>query len=444
MKIELICTGTELLTGKLNTNAAYIGAKLSSIGLELSSVTDVSDRKAELSETFKRAFERSSIIIVTGGLGPTFDDITAETAAECLNLELYFDEKVSDSIKAFFAKRSLAEIPKINEKQARIIKGAKALENRFGTAPGQMLHFEYSSNGKNYRKTLFLLPGPPREMQPMFEENVEPFLKSYFSAIKKNEIIHAFGLPESVVEEMIKPVMDVAAFGDNKSVEFGILASDSVIDVKFSVSGTDEIFIDETLNNLKAEILNILKDNVFGFGSDTLESIIGKLLLESRKTVSFAESCTGGMIAQRITSVAGSSIYFKTSAVTYSNESKIKLLGVSQDTLNEFGAVSEQTAKEMALGVLNLAESDYALSVTGIAGPGGATKEKPVGLVYIGLASKKGVQAFKYNFFGSREDIRKRAANTALDLLRRKLVEDRKKTITNSKLRITNQRQKNF
>ncbi|MCL2800069.1 MAG: competence/damage-inducible protein A [Endomicrobia bacterium] len=427
MKIELICTGSELLTGKLNTNAAYIGAKLSSIGLELSSVTDVSDRKLELSEILKTAFERSGVIIVTGGLGPTFDDITAETAAECLNIGLYLDEKVLDSIKSFFSKHSPAQMPKISERQARIIKGAKVLENRFGTAPGQMLHFEYVSNGKSYRKTLFLLPGPPREMQPMFEENAEPFLKSYFSEIKKNETIHAFGLGESVVEEMIKPVIDVAAFGDNKSVEFGILASgDSVIDVKFSVSGTDELHIDETVNNLKSEIVNILKDNIFGYGSETLESVVGRLLLENRKTVSFAESCTGGMISQRITSVAGSSAYFKTSAVTYSNESKSKLLGVSQDTLNEFGAVSGETAKEMALGVLKLAESDYALSVTGIAGPGGATKEKPVGLVYIGIASKKGAEAHKYNFFGSRDDIRRRAANSALDLLRRKLIEDKK------------------
>ena len=431
MKIELICTGSELLTGKLNTNAAYIGAKLSSIGLELSSVTDVSDRKYELSEALKTAFDRSGVIIVTGGLGPTFDDITAETAAECLNLSLYSDEKVLDSVKSFFSRRSPlpAQMPKINERQARIIEGAKVLENRFGTAPGQMLHFEYFSNGKSYRKTLFLLPGPPREMQPMFEESAEPFLRSYFSEIKKNEILHVFGFAEAVVEEMIKPVIDIAVFGDNKSVEFGILASDSVIDVKFSVSGTDELHIDETVNNLKTGILNILKDNVFGYGSDTLESVAGKLLLENRRTVSFAESCTGGMISQRITSVAGSSAYFKTSVTTYSNESKTKLLGVSRDTLNEFGAVSGETAKEMALGVLKLAESDYALSVTGIAGPGGATKEKPVGLVYIGIASKKGVQVHKYNFFGSRDDIRRRAANSALDLLRRKLLEDKKKKI---------------
>jgi nicotinamide-nucleotide amidase len=289
-----------------------------------------------------------------------------------------------------------------------------------------MLHFEYFSGGKSRRKTLFLLPGPPREMQPMFEETAEPFLKSYFSGIKKSETVHVFGYAESVVAEMIKPVMDIASFGGGKHVEFGIFAGDSVIDIKFSVSGTDELIIDESLNNLRTEILNILKDGVFGFGSDTLESAAGKLLSENGKTVSFAESCTGGMIAQKITSAAGSSAYFKTSAVTYSNDSKIKLLGVKPETLDKFGAVSEETAKEMALGILKLAESDYGLSVTGIAGPGGATKEKPVGLVYMGLASKKGVQAFKYNFSGSRDDIRRRASNYALDLLRRKLSEDKR------------------
>ncbi|MDR0820159.1 MAG: competence/damage-inducible protein A [Endomicrobium sp.] len=422
MKIELICTGSELLVGKVNTNAAYIGSRLSAIGFELSLVTDVADKKQNLLQEFKRAFERSNVVIATGGLGPTFDDITVETAAECLNIEIYPDEKVLNSIKEYFLKRSVASIPKINEKQANIIRGAKVLENRFGTAPGQMLHFEFKDSEKKYRKTLFLLPGPPEEMKPMFEENVEPFLKSYSAGIKKTGVLHVFGIAESAVEEMIKPVMDEAVSSDSKSVEFGILASKSVIDIKFSVSGTDELFVDETISKLKLGFGSVLKDNIFGSDNDTLASVVGRLLLENKKTVSFAESCTGGNIAAAITDIPGSSLYFKSSVVTYSNESKTKLLGVKEETLTNFGAVSKETTKEMAEGVLKLSDSDYAFSATGIAGPGGGTKEKPVGLVYIGSADKKKTESFKFNFNGTRKDIRKRTVNTVLDLLRRKLI----------------------
>ena len=424
MKIELICTGSELLSGKVNTNAAYIGDKLSSMGFVLSLITNVGDRKNELAIELERAFERSNIIITTGGLGPTFDDITVETAAECLGLGIYFDESVAKSIKEYFLRRGIENVPKANERQANIIKGAKVLENRFGTAPGQMIHFEYKSGDKKLRKTLFLLPGPPTEMRQMFEENVEPFLKSYHSGIRKNEVLHIFGLPESDVEEKIRPVIEAASFGVDGSVEFGILAKDALIDVKFSVSGTDELIIDETVSNLKFELLNVLKDNVFGYGTDSLADIVGKLLIENKSSVSFAESCTGGLLSSKITDTAGSSAYFKSSVVTYSNESKIKFLGVNEETLRNFGAVSKETAEEMALGSIQLAESDYAVSVTGIAGPGGGSKDKPVGLVFIGIAKGKNADVYKFNFNGSRKDIRKRAVNTALDLLRRKIQDD--------------------
>ena len=425
MKIELICTGSELLTGKLNTDAAYIGSRLSALGLNLLCITSIGDRKNELCVELNRVFSRSSVIIVTGGLGPTFDDITVESAAECLNLEIYNDEKVLNSIKEHFEKRGITEIPEINKRQANIIKGAKILENRFGTAPGQMIHFEYKEeDGKKLRKTLFLFPGPPREMQPMFDENAEPFFRSYFSGIRKNEALRVFGLAESKVEEIIKPVMDAAVFGDSGAVEFAILASGNIITVKFSVSGNDELLVDDIVSNLKFELTNVLGDNVFGYGSDGLSEAVGKLLIESRKTVSFAESCTGGLISKKLTDASGSSVYFKSSVVTYSNEAKMKFLGVKEETLSSSGAVSEETAKEMAEGSLNVAGSDYAVASTGIAGPGGITKDKPAGLVFIAIASKKSSEVFKYNFFGSRKDVRDRAANTALDLLRRKLISD--------------------
>ena len=433
MKIELLCSGTELLCGKLNTNAAYIGQRVAELGLNLSAITDVSDRKEEFSAELKRALERSNIIITTGGLGPTFDDITVETASERLGIETYVDEKVEQSINEMFAKRGLTPAG-INKKQANIIKGAKVLENRFGTAPGQMIHFSYktadnASNNKSdeasslacLRKTLFLLPGPPREMRPIFEENIVPFLKSYALDIRKNETINIYGLPESEVEEMIKPVISASAFGDEKSVEFAILASLSGITVKFSVFGSNEMLIDETVNKIKFELESILKDNIFGYGGDTLSSVAGKLLSEKKKTLSCAESLSGGLLSSKITDTTGSSAYFKNSFIAYSNESKIKFLGVKEETLKNFGAVSEETAKEMALGCLKESASDYAVSLTGIAGPGGGSKENPVGLAYIGIASKKSCEVYKNIFSGRREEIKEKAANTALDLLRRRL-----------------------
>jgi nicotinamide-nucleotide amidase len=234
--------------------------------------------------------------------------------------------------------------------------------------------------------------------------------------------LHVFGITEAAVEEMIKPVMEEAVSGGSKSVKFGILANKSVIDIKFSVSGTNELLVDEKISKLKFGFSSVLKDNIFGSGDDTLASVAGQLLLENKKTVSFAESCTGGNIATAITDIPGSSLYFKSSVVTYSNESKMKLLGVKEKTLTNFGAVSKETAKEMAEGVLKLSDSDYAFSTTGIAGPGDGTKEKTVGLVYVGFADKKKTESFKFNFNGTRKDIKKRTVNTVLDLLRRKLI----------------------
>ncbi|MDR3330706.1 MAG: competence/damage-inducible protein A [Endomicrobium sp.] len=429
MKIELVCTGSELLSGSLNTNASYIGSRISAMGLELSLITSVADRKEDLLREFKKSFGRSEIIIITGGLGPTFDDMTVEIVAECLNIEMYFDEKVLRSIEEYFFKKSITFIPKINTRQARVIKGAKVLKNFSGTAPGQMLHFEFKDGSEKCSKILFLLPGPPKEIKPMFEKNVEPFLKSFSFGVRKNTVLRIFGVPESVVEETIKPIMEVARFSDFTTVNFGIFAKNYIVDIKFSVSGTDELVVNKTVGKLKFEICNVFKYNIFGFDNDTLAFVVGKLLTKKKKTISFAESCTGGKIASEITNVAGSSLYFKSSLVAYSNESKIRLLEVKEKTLADFGAVSEETSKEMVMGILKLSGSDYALSVTGIAGPGGATKAKPIGIVYIGFGEKsrmeqqwQQVEVSRFNFIGTREDIRAQIVSTALNLLRRKLI----------------------
>ncbi|MDD3053384.1 MAG: competence/damage-inducible protein A [Endomicrobiaceae bacterium] len=426
MNIELICSGTELLTGKLNTNASFIGEQLSILGLDLSLITTVADRKNDFAKILSLAKSRSSVIIITGGLGPTFDDITVETVSEILGIKTYKDKNVQLAICQFFEKRGITTPSANNERQSYILENAKVLDNRFGTAPSQMLHFEHISDNKKTRKTIFLLPGPPRELKPMFQEKVIPYFKSYQLGMKKSLKLHICGMAESLVDEKIRATIDL--FADNNDVEFSILAHQSLIDVKIAVKGEDELLVDETINNIKNEFVNILGDNIFGYNDDTLESTVQQLLIENKKTISVAESCTGGMISSKLTNIAGSSLCFKQSVVTYSNESKITLLNVKDETLKQFGAVSENTANEMLNGILNLSKSDYAISVTGIAGPNGATEDKPIGLVFIGISYKGDNEIFKYNFLGTRTDIRERATTVALDSIRRKILKTKNKT----------------
>ena len=429
LNIELICSGSELLTGKLNTHASFIGSKLNDIGLALSLITTVADRKKEFKDVLQDAVKRSSVIIVTGGLGPTFDDITVETVSEILNVKTYKDESVQQAICQYFEKRGIKNPAQNNERQSYILEGAKVLENRFGTAPGQMLHFNYlNEENKKVRKTIFLLPGPPREMQPMFEENIVPFMRSYQIKMKKTLILHICGMAESLVDEKIKPTIDYLS--NNDDIEFAILAHNYLIDVKVSVSGENELIIDDILKNINNEFVNVLGDNIYGYNDETLEGVVQKMLTETKRTVSVAESCTGGMVSSKLTNTPGSSICFKQSVITYSNESKMQLLNVKQETLEQFGAVSEQTANEMLNGILSLSKSEYAVSITGIAGPGGATKEKPVGLVYIGVSFNGNNEINKCQFLGTRQDIRERATNVALDSLRRTILKTRSKKVT--------------
>jgi nicotinamide-nucleotide amidase len=426
MRVELICIGTELLTGKVNTNIGYIGERLNSIGLDLSLVTTVKDTIDEIEDAFRKAMSRSDIVISTGGLGPTFDDLTREAVAKVLGRTMALNREAFSEMMQFFIKRNW-EMSKNNERQAYIIEGAKILKNSLGTAPGQLIEVEKkSAKGKSGNKILILLPGPPREMQHMFEEQAFSYLREYETLIKRKLTLHICGLSESAVDEKIRPIVEAERKLEKEAVEFGILAHQMLIDIKISVSGKDELLIDETLNTLKKEFYDVLGENILGEDKQTLESVTGELLAKSKKTLSLAESCTGGLVAHRITNIPGSSLYFKQGFVTYSNDSKVKVLGVSQEVLQEFGAVSEQTALQMAQGALELAKTDYALSLTGIAGPSGGTPQKPVGLVYIGLAGPNIKEVYKYQLGGNRIEVRERAANIALDVLRRKLVQNAK------------------
>jgi nicotinamide-nucleotide amidase len=236
--------------------------------------------------------------------------------------------------------------------------------------------------------------------------------------------LHVFGLVKSLVDEKIQHIIQTHWQIDNGLVEFGILAQGSVIDIKVSVSDEDELIVDNTLKTIKAELSCALGDNIVGSGANTIESVIGEMLVKNRKALAVAESCTGGLLSRKITSIQGSSLYFKFGVVAYSNESKIKILGVNEETIKTFGAVCQQTALEMAEGIRNKADCDYALSITGIAGPSGGTDEKPVGLVFIGLCGQSIREVYKFNFIGNRTDISEYSANKALDLLRRQLLKD--------------------
>ena len=439
--IEIISSGSELLCGKENTSAPYICARLFDIGIHPSFITVVSDNKEDFPKVLETAFRRSSAIIITGGLGPTFDDITVETVATAAGAQLCQSSEVLENIKKYFLNRGITlegRMLEINSRQANVIKGAKIINNTLGTAPGQMFHFEYLSKdpatgecGAKSRKTVFLFPGPPREMKPMFEATALPFFKSYQAQITKTLVFKICAMPESQVEQSLSPVMQALKANQTIKTEFAITAHGGIISFKVSVSSDNELIVDETLKNIKLEVEKILGRNIFGYNEDTLESTVGKLLTKLQKKVSVAESCTGGAVASRITSVAGASVYFGYGIVAYSNEAKQKILGVNENTLESYGAVSEETAAQMSEGVLNISASDYSIAVTGIAGPSGATKEKPVGLVYIAVSEKKKAKGSsspkietkisKNMFSGNRQDITERAIVTALNMLRQTL-----------------------
>ncbi|MDD5686684.1 MAG: competence/damage-inducible protein A [Elusimicrobia bacterium] len=414
MRIEIICIGSELLFDSVNTDNVYISEKLAAIGLKVSREITAGDDSQELENIFSESINRSNIIIVTGGLGPTFDDITREVVSKVTKKKLIFDKDVMKIVAERFFKRN-SKMPKENEKQAYILDGAQIIPNNFGTAPGQILELN--------EKIIILLPGPPKEIKPMFENTVLPYLKKLFEkGILRAKILHITGLGESAVNEKIKNIIDVERELEGGEVTFTILAKHTGVDMRIMVSGTDEMIIDKTIKNIKTEFYEVLKETIYGEDNQTLEGVVGELLAKKRKTLAIAESCTGGLIANIITNVDGSSLYFKEGVVTYSDISKKRILGVKDETLNKYGAVSEEVAKEMAEGIRTTAKVDFGLSTTGIVGSKPSSTGKPAGLVYIGFASDEGTIVKQFNFFGSRVEIKDRVAAAALDILRRKLI----------------------
>jgi nicotinamide-nucleotide amidase len=407
---EIIAIGSELLTpDRTDTNSLWLTEKLNGIGIEVKLKTIVGDDDARLEEAIKDALRRSRVVITTGGLGPTEDDITRKIAARALGRMLLFNEKVLGEISAKFERMGRG-MPEINSRQAMVIQGADILANPNGTAPGMYLEHNNCA--------VVLLPGPPREMRPMFENLVQPRLAARAGDVRVvRRILRVAGLGESAVDERIAPI-----YTQYKNPQTTILFNRSEIEIHLTAQGKTEQDAELLLDGLAGQIEERLGHAIFAFRGEKMEEVVGLRLAVGGFSLAVAESCTGGLISERLTEVPGSSVYFKEGVVTYSNDAKIRSLGVDAELIRLHGAVSAPVAEAMAEGVRQRADTDFGLSVTGIAGPTGGSEEKPVGLVFIALSDDAHTEHRKMILPGDRHLIRWRASQAALDLLRRRLI----------------------
>lgn len=396
---EIICTGSELLEGKLNLYVPLFHERLAPLGFRISREQSSGDDLGTITSCIKGALGRADLALVCGGLGPTFDDLTRQAAAAALGARLVHS-KYCEQILSF--NYGMKKLPHNFMDQCLLLEGAKPLENSNGTAFGQVF-----TRG---RKMLVLLPGPRKEWEPMFPNFLDEEIRSFFRFRPVGQVkLRAAGLWETQAEKLLRPVM--RRF---KALRFTILAGPGT--VEFIVSGDDGR---GAVGRAAAACRRLLGHNLYGEGSATIASAAGEKLKAAGRTAACAESCTGGLAAQLITDIPGSSAWFNGGAVAYSNAAKMKLLGVKPGTLKKSGAVSAECAREMAAGARRAFNSDYAFSVTGIAGPDGGTPDKPVGLVYFGLAGERGVKTFRRRFRGTRAFVRACAANFILDELRK-------------------------
>lgn len=411
MKAEIIAVGTEILLGDIiNSNAQYLAKELAALGIDMYYQQVVGDNEKRILHAFDEAYSRSDIIITTGGLGPTDDDLTKEVAAKYFNKELFTDEESIEKIKNYFKFRQRKMTPN-NLKQGLIPEGSIVINNNNGTAPGVII--------EENNKIMIILPGPPREMKPMFEETVRPYLQERSDSVLVSKMIKILGIGESAVAEDVKDLMDAQT---NPTI--APYAKEVGVMLRVTAKAESEEGALRLITPIEEEIKKRLGDNVYATEDISIEDVVAKLLISKKLTISTAESCTGGMIAGTLINYPGISEVFLEGAVTYSNEAKHKRLGVKNETLDKYGAVSEETAREMAIGIANTAGTDVSIVTTGIAGPDGGTEEKPVGLVYIGVYVKGQVTVQKHIFNGNRSRIRLQATITGLDMLRRILIKN--------------------
>ncbi|MBU4388082.1 MAG: competence/damage-inducible protein A [Proteobacteria bacterium] len=412
MLSEILATGNEIVTGAvIDSNSAHIAQKLEEAGMEVVRHGCVGDDVEALASILKEISTRADLSVVTGGLGPTIDDITAEAAARAAGVELVFDQEAMSYIEDFL-KTQGRDVIASNKKQAILPKGSECLVNSVGTAPGFVLRIG--------RCIFFFLPGVPSEMRKMLSDGVLPWIDKLqkgersFNLVKT---ISTFGLAEASVNERLAGLTEKFP-----GIKLGLRAKFPIIYVKLYIREKDKERANILLENASEFVLNKIGEFAFSADGESMEAVVGGLFRREKATIAVAESCTGGLISHLLTNVPGSSDYFLFSGVAYSNKAKIKVLGVSEATLKECGAVHEETVKQMADGARRVAGATFGISTSGIAGPGGGTHEKPVGTVCIGIATPEAVEAYRFNFqFNQRLRNKRIFAITALDLLRRKL-----------------------
>ena len=408
MIAEIISTGTELLLGQIvNTNAQYLARKLNELGFDVFHQSTVGDNRGRMAEVITHALERADILVTTGGLGPTLGDITKEVTAELLKRSLYLHTPSEIRIRDIFAARDLP-MPESNLRQAMMPIGAIIVDNERGTAPGVIV--------KEGEKTIVHLPGPPHEMQWMFETSIAPYFRQHFDlqSVITSRVLRSFGVSESALEEKIKDFVLT-----QKNPTIALLAQNGEIHLRLTAKDRTEALARQRIDALEQVLRECIGESIFGVDDETLELAAGRQLMENNLTIALAESCTGGLITSRLTDIPGSSRYVIGSLVTYSNDVKIGLLGVPEQVIAAYGAVSEETAISMAKQVREHFATDIGVGVTGIAGPDGATAAKPVGLIYIAVDGMKGVGCIRRQFSGQRTGIKYRAASAALfDVIR--------------------------
>ena len=410
LSAEIIAIGSELLTpDKTDTNGLWLTEKLNEIGIEVKLKTIVGDDEARLEETIRDALKRSDIVISTGGLGPTEDDITRQVSARSIGRELVYKTELEVELRERFARWG-REMPEINKRQAFVLEGAEVLPNPNGSAAGMFV--------KTNEKFFIILPGPPRENQPMFEKFIMPKLRERTGDIfVKRKILRVSGMGESAVDEQIAPV-----YKQYSNPQTTILFNRSEVEIHLTAQAATDAEAFALNEEVAAKIAGVLGIALFSTNGETMEEVVGKILIETGKTLSVAESCTGGLIARRLTEIPGSSAYFIEGVVAYSNAAKTRTLNVPAELIENHGAVSGEVAEAMAKGMRERAETDFAISITGIAGPSGGSEEKPVGTVFISYADSERVKSFKIILPGDRYLIRWRSSQAALDYLRRQLL----------------------
>lgn len=413
MVVELVTVGTELLLGNIvNTNTQFLAEKCALLGLSMYHQVVVGDNHDRMAEVIKTALCRSDIVILTGGLGPTEDDLTKEVCAEVMGVALVEDPHTRERIEEYFRNSIYKEIPDNNWKQVLVPEGAMVLDNDNGTAPGLIME----KDGKR----AILLPGPPAELHPLFMGQVFPYLQKLQPEVIRSQMIKICGMGESQVEDKLLDLID-----SQTNPTIATYAKTGEVHLRVTARAKDEDEAKKLLKPVVKEIKSRFGDCVYSTKEDeTLEMAVVRLLEKHGLTVATAESCTGGLLAGRIVNVAGASEVFREGFITYSNKAKRKILDVSKGTLKKYGAVSEQTAKEMATGGVFATDADACVAVTGIAGPDGGTEDKPVGLVYIATYMKDSVSVERYQFKGNRAKVREQSVVKALDMLRRSILEN--------------------